>query len=80
MEIMVLLREQGSKLVNFIFMKVLVLGGTGSLKDIGDLIRCFGVVGAAASSLFVFKGIYRAVLINYPFITERDQLIAEHLL
>jgi len=25
-----------------------------------------GVVGAAAGSLFVFKGKYRAVLINYP--------------
>jgi cyclase len=59
-------------------MKVLVLAGAGSPKDIGDLIRCFGVVGAAAGSLFVFKEVYRAVLINYPYITERDQLIAEH--
>jgi imidazole glycerol-phosphate synthase subunit HisF len=49
-----------------------VLGGAGSLKDISELINKFGIVGAAAGSLFVFKGIYRAVLINYPSRTEKD--------
>lgn len=43
-----------------------VLGGAGSLGDIGQLIASQGIVGAAAGSLFVFKGVYRAVLINYP--------------
>jgi cyclase len=43
-----------------------VLGGAGSLNDIGQLIAKQGIVGAAAGSLFVFKGVYRAVLINYP--------------
>src|SRR6266516_928921 len=43
-----------------------VLGGAGSLADIAKLIETCGVVGAAAGSLFVFKGVYRAVLINYP--------------
>jgi imidazole glycerol-phosphate synthase subunit HisF len=56
-----------------------VLGGAGSLKDIGELIKRFGVIGAAAGSLFVFKGIYRAVLINYPTATERDELIRDCL-
>lgn len=56
-----------------------VLGGAGSLKDIGDLIANFGVVGAAAGSLFVFKGVYRAVLINYPPRLERDQIIRESM-
>ena len=42
-----------------------VLGGAGSLRDIDALIREFGIIGAAAGSLFVFKGIYKAVLINY---------------
>ena len=45
---------------------ITVLGGAGSLADIGKLIAACGVVGAAAGSLFVFKGAYRAVLINYP--------------
>jgi len=52
-----------------------ILGGAGSLQDIGELISRFGVVGAAAGSLFVFKGIYKAVLINYPNPNEKDNLI-----
>ncbi len=53
---------------------VTALGGAGSLGDIEALITRFGIVGAAAGSLFVFKGQYRAVLINYPNRTERDLL------
>lgn len=45
---------------------VTFLGGAGSLDHMGELISTLGVVGAAAGSLFVFKGKYRAVLINYP--------------
>jgi cyclase len=52
-----------------------VLGGAGSLEDIGKLIGACGVVGAAAGSLFVFKGPYRAVLINYPNPRQKDDLI-----
>lgn len=54
-----------------------VLGGAGSLADIGALVRRFGLVGAAAGSLFVFKGVYRAVLINYPPRREKDALLAQ---
>ncbi|MDC3108429.1 AglZ/HisF2 family acetamidino modification protein [Paracoccaceae bacterium] len=43
-----------------------VLGGAGSLDDIRELVKRYGLIGAAAGSLFVFKGKYRAVLINYP--------------
>jgi imidazole glycerol-phosphate synthase subunit HisF len=52
-----------------------VLGGAGSLQDIGQLISKFGIIGAAAGSLFVFVGKYKAVLINYPKREEKDQLI-----
>lgn len=52
------------------------LGGSGSLKDIEGLIRAFGTIGAAAGSLFVFKGTYRAVLISYPSRADKDELIA----
>ncbi|KKB79395.1 imidazole glycerol phosphate synthase [Devosia limi DSM 17137] len=41
------------------------VGGAGSIQDMQDLIDAVGVVGAAAGSLFVFKGQFRAVLINY---------------
>jgi cyclase len=53
-----------------------VLGGAGTLQHIAELIRELGVIGAAAGSLFVFKGKYRAVLINYPNPGEKDELLA----
>lgn len=52
-----------------------VVGGAGSLDDISDLISRFGIIGAVAGSLFVFKGIYRAVLINYPSQEIKDSLL-----
>jgi cyclase len=52
-----------------------ILGGAGSLDDIEALIRTCGVIGASAGSLFVFKGVYKAVLINYPSLAHRDELI-----
>ena len=52
-----------------------VLGGAGSLDDIEKLIDRYGVIGAAAGSLFVFKGKYRAVLINYPNRAEKEALL-----
>jgi cyclase len=55
-----------------------MLGGAGSLKDIGGLISKYGIIGAAAGSLFVFKGIYKAVLISYPSRDQKDALIKEN--
>jgi cyclase len=43
-----------------------VIGGAGSLNDIKELIEKYTIIGVAAGSLFVFKGKYKAVLINYP--------------
>lgn len=42
-----------------------VIGGAGKVEDMKELIDTLGTVGAAAGSLFVFKGKFRAVLINY---------------
>lgn len=55
------------------------LGGAGSLEHLGELVNKLGVVGAAAGSLFVFKGKYRAVLINYPTPAQKNQLCREAL-
>ncbi len=51
-----------------------ILGGASNLKDIQSLIKEFKIIGAAAGSLFVFKGKYKAVLLNYPDKTERKRL------
>jgi len=53
-----------------------MLGGAGSLQDIALLVRKCGVVGAAAGSLFVFKGKYRAVLINYPTVEQKEEILS----
>ena len=55
-------------------MPITVLGGAGSLDDIKKLISKFKIIGAAAGSLFVFKGKYRAVLISYPNREERKPI------
>jgi cyclase len=53
---------------------ITVLGGAGNLDDVKILISKFGIIGAAAGSLFVFKGKYKAVLINYPNRDEKSRL------
>lgn len=58
---------------------ITLLGGAGSLDDIGTLFETVGTVGAAAGSLFVFKGAYKAVLINYPQPQVKDELIRARL-
>ena len=51
-----------------------VLGGAGSTDHLQELISRNGIIGAAAGSLFVFKGKYKAVLINYPNPEEKERL------
>jgi cyclase len=48
------------------------LGGAGSFYDIKELISRYGIIGAAAGSIFVFKGKFRAVLIQYPNPDEKE--------
>lgn len=52
-----------------------ILGGAGSLEHVSQLYAEHGVIGAAAGSLFVFKGKYRAVLINYPDASSKESLM-----
>ncbi|EKT3956159.1 AglZ/HisF2 family acetamidino modification protein [Flavobacterium psychrophilum] len=62
------------KITEKITIPVTVLGGAGSLQDIKKLIDRHGIIGVAAGSLFVFKGVYKAVLINYPTKKEKEKL------
>ena len=63
-----------SKMKSLLSVPVTVLGGAGSYGDIAALVKLHPVIGAAAGSVFVFKGKYRAVLINYPTISEKRKL------
>ncbi|WP_374407620.1 AglZ/HisF2 family acetamidino modification protein [Hydrogenophaga sp.] len=53
---------------------VTFMGGAGSTEHLAQLVEELGVVGVAAGSLFVFKGKYRAVLINYPNPRQKAEL------
>lgn len=57
-----------------ILLPMTVLGGGGTLEDIEKVIDAHGVIGVAAGSLFVFKGPYKAVLINYPTQLEKNKI------
>jgi cyclase len=37
-----------------------------------ELVRACRVFVASPGSLFVFNGVYKAVLINYPYVAQRD--------
>lgn len=71
--------ELAAKIRNKISIPFTVLGGAGHLDDIGLLIQNFGIIGAAAGSLFVFRGAYKAVLINYPDPESKENLIKTNL-
>lgn len=66
-----------NKIKPLINIPLTVLGGAGSLKDLIKVISLHHLIGAAAGSLFVFKGKYRAVLINYPSEIEKNQMFHE---
>jgi imidazole glycerol-phosphate synthase subunit HisF len=63
-----------AKLREAVNIPITLLGGAGSLSDMQALFDQCGVVGASAGSLFVFKGPYRAVLITYPSVQQKDVL------
>ena len=62
------------KICEKISIPITVLGGAGSLQDIKKVIDKHKIIGVAAGSLFVFKGVYKAVLINYPPKKEKEEL------
>ena len=66
--------DLASKMREILNVPLTILGGAGSLTHISELVQCCGVVGAAAGSLFVFKGKYRAVLINYPTTQQKHEI------
>jgi cyclase len=66
-----------SKLKPLIKTPMTVLGGAGSLDDIKNMIKKFGIIGCSAGSIFIFKGKYKAVLISYPKQEEKENIIKE---
>jgi len=60
---------------NLTEMPITILGGAGTYAHLKEMISMFKIIGVAAGSLFVFKGIFRAVLINYPKKDEKYSIL-----
>lgn len=67
-----------SKIREIVTIPITVLGGAGNINDIKKVIKEHGIIGVAAGSLFVFKGKYKAVLINYPDRNIKEQIYYEN--
>lgn len=64
------------KIREIINIPLTVIGGAGSHEHLKTVIDKYRIIGVAAGSLFVFKGKYRAVLINYPNIKEKEYIFS----
>ncbi len=54
---------------------VVASGGASGIQDFKDAVLNGGASAVTAGSLFVFQGIHRAVLINYPSIEEINSIM-----
>ena len=64
--------EEVTKKINIPFT---VLGGAKDLNDMKLLINKYHPCGVSASSLFIFKGKHKAVLIQYPENEEKEKIL-----
>ena len=64
------------RIIKKIDVPLTIMGGAGSHKDIRQLFKKYGLLGAGAGSLFVFKGQFRAVLINYPNDEDKKKILS----
>jgi cyclase len=71
--------ELAARLRQVVRVPLTFVGGAGHLADAERLVSTVGVVGVGAGSLFVFKGRLRAVLVNYPVPSEKNELWARAL-
>jgi imidazole glycerol-phosphate synthase subunit HisF len=56
---------------------VIACGGAGRLEDFAEAVNSAHVSAVAAGSLFVFHGRHRAVLINFPSLTELRRVLRQ---
>lgn len=64
------------KIKSVVAIPVTAIGGAGSHDHLKALLARTKLIGLGAGSLFVFKGKYRAVLINYPTKLEKEQIFS----
>ena len=67
-----------SNLLSLIFdevdIPITILGGISSLEEIKHIVSQYQHIGIGVGSLFVYKGKYKAVLINYPSVEKKFEI------
>ena len=58
---------------DFVSVPVIASGGAGEIRHFSEAIKA-GASAVAAGAMFVFQGVNRAVLINYPKYDELERL------
>jgi len=59
---------------NYIFIPSIIVGGCSSHEDIKKLFIDYQNIAAGCSSIFMFKGKLKAVLMNYPSLEEKKYI------
>ena len=65
------------KIMNFINIPSIIIGGCSSHEDIRKLFLNQKNIAAGCSSVFIFKGKFKAVLISYPTEEEKKHIYGE---
>lgn len=65
------------KVSDSVTIPVIACGGAGGIVDFGEAVRKGNASAAAAGSVFVFHGKYRAVLISYPSRQDIEEVLRE---
>ena len=52
-----------------------IIGGAKSYSNIKNLFDNYKLVGAGCGSLFIYKGVHKGILINYPSLKDKQNLI-----
>ncbi|MCZ4242906.1 AglZ/HisF2 family acetamidino modification protein [Pedobacter punctiformis] len=63
----------------YISVPITIMGGLSSIEEIEKIVEKYGVIGIGVGSLFVYKGQFNAVLINYPSKDEKRKIFKKYL-
>ena len=69
--------EISDLIIPYLNIPITLLGGAGNFSHLQEANKKYGIVGLGGGSLFVFKGKYRAVLIQYPNEEEKNLILTK---
>ena len=67
--------EMSDSIIPHLNIPITLLGGAGNFSHLNQANKKYGIIGLGGGSIFVFKGKYRAVLIQYPNEEEKDLIL-----